>query len=228
MDGGYSSGAIRDRVLAMGRVPLIDFKADRNGAKEEMDPAGRARYGARTTVERTNSELKECFLPKALYGRGPRARFDLRLAVLLLTVKQDGQGAGSTAAGGKEERIAGRNGNDGRVQAPGRVGVRPACARRPAAGHEGYVMRPVPIPCSCQAWLLHGYASSMDIYSGIREFCKNLNSISILLVTRFFLREWNEFPFVKMIEIWEARNIYYNKSKLSKIDLCYKIKILFH
>jgi hypothetical protein len=55
-----------------------------------------------------------------------------------------------------------------------REGVRPACARRPAAGHEGYVMRPVPIPCSCQAWLLHGYASSVNIYSGIREFCKNL------------------------------------------------------
>ncbi|MCH3916585.1 MAG: transposase [Spirochaetia bacterium] len=91
MDGGYSSGAVRDRVLAMGRVPLIDFKADRNGAKEEMDPAGRARYRARTTVERTNSELKECFLPKALYGRGPRARFDLRLAVLLLTVKRMGK-----------------------------------------------------------------------------------------------------------------------------------------
>jgi hypothetical protein len=36
----------------------------------------------------------------------------------------NGKGAGSTAAGSKEEeRITGRNGNDGRVQAPGRVSV---------------------------------------------------------------------------------------------------------
>lgn len=42
MDGGYSSSDIIDFASEhMEAVPVIDFKADRNGAKEEMDPAKR-------------------------------------------------------------------------------------------------------------------------------------------------------------------------------------------
>ena len=59
MDGGYSSSNIVEFTTGnMDAVPVIDFKADINGAKEEMDPAKMERYKARTTVERTNSELK--------------------------------------------------------------------------------------------------------------------------------------------------------------------------
>lgn len=53
-----------------------------------MDPAKVVRYRARTTVERSNSELKSCFLPQTLYSRGCCAVFDLNLSVLLLTLKR--------------------------------------------------------------------------------------------------------------------------------------------
>ena len=39
MDGGYSSTQIEDYSHSIGVVPVIDFKADRNGNKREMDKA---------------------------------------------------------------------------------------------------------------------------------------------------------------------------------------------
>ena len=88
MDGGYSSGDIMEFTKSMDAVPVIDFKADRNGVKAEMEPAKKIRYRGRTTVERTNSELKDCFLPPKLYSRGSKAILDIKLAVLLLTMKK--------------------------------------------------------------------------------------------------------------------------------------------
>ena len=89
MDGGYSSRDIRDFTYDhMDAVPVIDFKADRNGVKEEMDPAKKERYKARTTVERTNSELKDSFLAPKLFSRGRNSIMDLKLAVLMLTMKK--------------------------------------------------------------------------------------------------------------------------------------------
>lgn len=88
MDGGYSSGRIESFVRDSGKVPVIDFKASRNGDKPEMDPAKKLRYKARTTVERTNSEMKECFLPAKLYSRGKNALFEIELAILLTTIKR--------------------------------------------------------------------------------------------------------------------------------------------
>ena len=88
MDGGYSSRQIEKYSHSIGVVPIIDFKADRNGNKREMDGAKKIRYRARTTVERTNSELKECFLPTKIYSRGNNALFDLQLSVLLITQKK--------------------------------------------------------------------------------------------------------------------------------------------
>ena len=38
-------------------------------------------------VEKENSELKDCFLAPNLYSRGEKTIFDLKLAVLLLTLK---------------------------------------------------------------------------------------------------------------------------------------------
>ena len=68
MDGGYSSRDIRDFTYNhMDAVHVIDFKAERKGVKEEMDPAEKERYKARTTVERTNSELKYSFLAPKLF-----------------------------------------------------------------------------------------------------------------------------------------------------------------
>ena len=88
MDGGYSSSDIESFAKELGVVPVIDFKADRNGVKPEMDPAKKIRYRSRTTVERTNSELKDCFLPPKLYSRGGCSLLDLQLSVLLLTIKK--------------------------------------------------------------------------------------------------------------------------------------------
>ena len=89
MDGGYSSRDIRDFAYDhMDAIPVIDFKADRNGVKEEMDPAKKERYKARTTVERTNSELKDSFLAPKLFSRGRNSIMDLKLAVLMLTIKK--------------------------------------------------------------------------------------------------------------------------------------------
>ena len=89
MDGGYSSSDIVEFTADnMDAVPVIDFKADVNGVKEEMDPAKKDRYKARTTVERTNSELKDCFLAPKLFSRGKSSIMDLKLAVLMLTMKK--------------------------------------------------------------------------------------------------------------------------------------------
>ena len=88
MDGGYSCNDISEFTKTLDAVPVIDYKADRNGVKVDMDPAKKNRYKARTTVERTNSELKDCFLAPKLYSRGEKSIFDLKLAVLLLTIKK--------------------------------------------------------------------------------------------------------------------------------------------
>ena len=88
MDGGYSDKRIAGFISSMEKVPVIDFKAARNGMKPEMDAAKKTRYRARTTVERTNSELKANFLPHELYSRGKRAIFEIKLAVLLTTIRK--------------------------------------------------------------------------------------------------------------------------------------------
>lgn len=69
-------------------MPIIDKHADRSGYKEEMEPAKAWRYRSRTTVERTNSELKGCFLPEKLYSRGRRGIFQIELSILMLDIKK--------------------------------------------------------------------------------------------------------------------------------------------
>ncbi len=69
-------------------MPIIDSHADSNGVKREMDPPYAFRYRSRTTVERTNSELKECCLPSQLYSRGKKAIFQIELAILMTDIKK--------------------------------------------------------------------------------------------------------------------------------------------
>lgn len=88
MDGGYTSKEIEGFAASMGKVPIIDRHADRNGHKEAMDPAAAFRYRARSAVERANGELKECFLPDKLYSRNARAVFQIEMAILMLTIKR--------------------------------------------------------------------------------------------------------------------------------------------
>jgi len=64
------------------------FIADvKSNSKYELTPNEVERYKNRTTVERTNAELKESFLPPVIYRRSAQARFEISLAVLLTTVK---------------------------------------------------------------------------------------------------------------------------------------------
>ena len=88
MDGGYTRGKIEEFASSIGKIPIMDRHADRNGEKEEMEPARAWRYRARTTVERTNSELKECFLPCKLCPRGKRAVFQIELSIRMLDIKK--------------------------------------------------------------------------------------------------------------------------------------------
>lgn len=88
MDAGYSSSEIEDFAMMNEIYPIIDFKANSKGEKKAMSEDEALLYKKRTTVERTNSELKECFLIEKLYSRGAKAHFDIQLAVLLLTIKK--------------------------------------------------------------------------------------------------------------------------------------------
>ena len=70
------------------RKVIIDQRAHRSKATLPMEKADAARYKARSTVERTNSELKDGFLPDKIYRRGSHARYDIELAILLTTMKK--------------------------------------------------------------------------------------------------------------------------------------------
>lgn len=83
MDAGYCDRRISAFAESMGKVAVIDSKAPPGGKKVPMDKAKAERYKARTTVERTNSEMKEKYLPYKLYSRDDRALFEMELAVLL-------------------------------------------------------------------------------------------------------------------------------------------------
>jgi hypothetical protein len=72
----------------IGRKVIIDQRAHRNVASLPMENAYAARYRARTTVERSNSELKDGFLPDKLYRKGSHARYDIELAILMTTMKK--------------------------------------------------------------------------------------------------------------------------------------------
>ena len=88
MDKGYDSQEIENATKRIDSIPIIDPKTKRNGFKKEMDPCYRERYKIRTTVERANGELKECFLSNKLYSRGKDAIFDINIAVLLYSLKK--------------------------------------------------------------------------------------------------------------------------------------------
>ena len=88
LDKGYISPLINDYVDMIGRKAIIDRRAYRGVVADPLDPASQQRYGARTTVERTNSELKDGYLPDVIYKRGCHARYEIALAVLLTTMKK--------------------------------------------------------------------------------------------------------------------------------------------
>ncbi len=88
MDKGYVSADIEAYVQMIGRRAIIPQRSYRGRPPPQMDPPTALRYEARTTVERTNGELKDGYLPVKLYRKGEQARYDISLAILLVTIKK--------------------------------------------------------------------------------------------------------------------------------------------
>jgi len=88
MDKGYLNPDINAYADMIGRKVIIDQRARRGVIPLPMDKPEAERYKARTTVERTNSELKDGYLPDKIYRRGCHARYDIGLAILLTTLKK--------------------------------------------------------------------------------------------------------------------------------------------
>ena len=91
LDKGYLSPTVNGYVDMIGRRAIIDRKAFKGVVATPLDPASQLRYAARSTVERTNSELKDGFLPDKIYKRGANARYEIELAILLTTMKKVGR-----------------------------------------------------------------------------------------------------------------------------------------
>jgi len=86
MDAAYDSDTIRSFIKERGRVPLIDHNKRRNDTRPPFDPASKRRYAIRTTVERTNSHLKDWFLSSGFFVRGiKKVTFQVMCGVLCLT-----------------------------------------------------------------------------------------------------------------------------------------------
>ena len=88
MDKGYLNPEINAYAGMIGRRVIIDQRTRRGKAALPMDKADANRYKARSTVERSNSELKDGFLPDKIYRRGSHARYDIEMAVLMTTMKK--------------------------------------------------------------------------------------------------------------------------------------------
>ena len=85
-DKGYDSPKLRNYADDTGHVAIIDRRNDTNCSK--MPPFHREVYKKRTTVERSNGELKECFLPKDLHYRSSRLRFQFEISIFLFNMKR--------------------------------------------------------------------------------------------------------------------------------------------
>lgn len=88
MDKGYLNPDINAYVGMIGRRAIIDQRAHRSVAALPMDKADANHYKARSTVERSNSELKDGFLPDKIYRRGSHAIYDIEMAILMTTMKK--------------------------------------------------------------------------------------------------------------------------------------------
>lgn len=86
MDAAYDSDTIRCFIQERGRVPLIDHNKRKVDTRPPFDPASQHRYAIRTTVERTNSHLKDWFLSSPYFVKGiKKVSFQVMCGVLCLT-----------------------------------------------------------------------------------------------------------------------------------------------
>lgn len=86
MDAAYNSDLIEKFVTDAGKVAIIDPKKPRGGEKVPLDPAKKRRYNIRTTVERTNSTIKDDFGGRNIRVRGQeKVTAHLMFGVLAMT-----------------------------------------------------------------------------------------------------------------------------------------------
>lgn len=88
LDKGYISKTINAYVDGIERVVIVDKRSSKRKKAIPLEPATALRYQARTTVERTNGELKDGYLPDKIYKRGLQARYEIELCILLTTMKK--------------------------------------------------------------------------------------------------------------------------------------------
>jgi hypothetical protein len=87
MDSACGSKTIIRFIKSNDRVPVIDPNKRKNNWHPPLDPAKKERYKIRSAVERADSHLKDCLLPKTLYVKYYiKVSFVLFPAVLCLAV----------------------------------------------------------------------------------------------------------------------------------------------
>lgn len=89
MDSAYDVPLIREKIIALGHVPIIDGHTRRGGEKPPFAPHEAQRYKERTTVERVFARLKEEFGGRVVRVRGPaKVMTSLLFGLLALTADQ--------------------------------------------------------------------------------------------------------------------------------------------
>jgi hypothetical protein len=66
VDSAYEAKTIISFIKSNDRIPVIDPNKRKNNWRPPLDPAKKEHYKIRSVVERTNTHLKDCLLPKAL------------------------------------------------------------------------------------------------------------------------------------------------------------------
>jgi len=85
MDSAYDAKTIDDFIRSRERIPIIDPNKRKDESRPPLDPAKQERFKIRTTVERSNSHLKDNLIPKALYVKGySKVSFVLMASVFCL------------------------------------------------------------------------------------------------------------------------------------------------
>jgi hypothetical protein len=79
------SKVIDEFIRNHGHIPIIDPNKRKDNDRPPLDRAKKERYNIRTTVERTNSHLKDSLIPRSIYMKGyKKVSFVLMTTVICL------------------------------------------------------------------------------------------------------------------------------------------------
>ncbi|MDP2815463.1 MAG: transposase, partial [Rectinemataceae bacterium] len=70
MDAAYDAKPVDGFIRSENRIPLIDPNRRSKSDQRAFDPAEKARFKVRTTVERANAHLKDWLIPNQIFVRG--------------------------------------------------------------------------------------------------------------------------------------------------------------